>query len=258
MAPPVFLFPARRRGGYDRRMKRLLVAPHLDDGAISFGGTLLAERAAGGAVRTTVATVMTRSVFTKAGIGDLEEVSATRRREERAAMGAMGVDVIFLGFGECLPRGYTIRDVLDYPRQIDPQLDTHTVADIAAQLGPVFRAHDEVLIPLAVGEQAHVDHRIVRLAAAAAARDMPALPLGLYEDVPYIDGAMRTRVSALGALTLQEQRIDLDAKFALCRCYSSQPVEAWLPAIRDAAGDAPIERRWVVNDRDIFEVLARW
>jgi len=237
--------------GRDANMKhaRLFLAPHLDDGAISFGGTLLAENAAGGeAARTTVATVFSRSTFTAQGVGDVDVVSAVRQSEERTVMSSVGAEVLFLDFLECLLRGYTISDVLDYPKRIDPALDAGLVETMAARLDELFAEFDEVLVPLAVGDRGHADHRVVRLAAAAAWSKHPDLGLRLYEDAFYISPADRARISSLPGCRLKETSIDLDAKLKLIQGYESQPIESWVALIRETAGDPPVERTWRVRD----------
>ena len=81
------------------RTKRLFLAPHLDDGAISFGGTLLAERVKHPIeIRTVVATVFSHSNYTKEGLGDEAAVTPIRQSEERAIMKSLGVDTLFMGF----------------------------------------------------------------------------------------------------------------------------------------------------------------
>ena len=236
-------------------MKRLLLAPHLDDAAISFGGTLLAE----GASRRPmlVGTVFSLSNYTRAGLGDASVVTPIRQAEEKAVMSSIGVDTLFLGFPECPLRGYTISDPLDYPRRIKPELDGSTVAGLAMRLEEMIADVDEVFVPLAAGERGHVDHRIVRLAAVAAWRKIePGPAFLLYEDVPYITQAQRDRVAVFPGLRLREQRIDLDAKLDLIAGYASQPTESWEPLIRRAAGAPPVERTWLVSEPQIVEDLA--
>ena len=234
--------------------KRLFVAPHLDDGAISFGGTLLAESAQRPRrMRTVVATVFSRSNYTRGGLGDAAVVTPIRQGEEKDVLGSLGVDSVFLGFPECPLRGYTISGPLDYPKRIRPELDADIVRKLAARLEELFRSSGEVLIPLAVGREAHVDHRIVRCAAAAAWRRASHLRVWLYEDAPYIGQANRDRVSALAGLALAEFPIDLEAKLKLIRGYASQPIESWEGLIRRTAGDPPVERTWTVSEPDVLE-----
>ena len=110
-------------------VKRLFIAPHLDDCAISFGGTLLAERER--SALTEVVSVFSRSNYTKAGLGDAETVTPLRQAEERCAMGGVGVKTLFLDALECPLRGYTIDNSLDYPRFVRPELDEGLVEKLA-------------------------------------------------------------------------------------------------------------------------------
>ena len=233
--------------------RRLFIAPHLDDGAVSFGGTLLADRESASDTRTVVATVFSRSNYTKDGLGDAAVVTPIRHAEEETVMGSLGVDVIFLDFLEAPLRGYTISDPLDYPRRIRPELDADTVHRIAERLDELFEEFDEVLAPLAVGDQAHVDHRIVRRAAAVAWKKNPGPVFRLYEDAPYIGQANRDRASALDGLQPEESPIDLEAKLDLIQGYVSQPIAAWEELIRRTAGHPPVERTWIVRDPRVLE-----
>jgi LmbE family N-acetylglucosaminyl deacetylase len=236
--------------------ERLFLAPHLDDGAVSFGGTLLAEtQKPSSEIRTLVATVFSRSNYTRAGLGDEAEVTPIRQTEEKSVMRSLGVDTLFLDFPECPLRGYTISGPLDYPKQIKPELDAGIVEKLAARLEEPFKRHEEVLVPLAIGEVAHVDHRIVRLAASLAWGSNPHLLLRLYEDAPYIGKEKRDRVSARQGFRLEECPIDLEAKLNLIRGYKSQPMESWEKLIRQTAGQPPVERTWIVNKPTLLQDL---
>jgi LmbE family N-acetylglucosaminyl deacetylase len=235
--------------------RRLFLAPHLDDGAISHGGTLLAaQRAKPCKPYTVIATVFSRVNYTKEGLGDAAIVTPIRQNEERMVMGSIGVGTLFLGFSECPLRGYTISDPLDYPKRIKPELDQGSIPRISARLGELFAGYDEVLAPLAIGETAHVDHRIVHHAAVAAWRACPGIRLVFYEDLPYIGQDIRDLISAFDGLRAVTVPIDIEAKIRLIQGYASQPIAAWEDLIRRAAGDPPVERTWIL---EAPEVLAR-
>ena len=238
--------------------RRLFVAPHLDDGAISVGGTLLATgRRATKEFRTVVATVFSRSNYTKEGLGDSAKVTPIRQAEEKKVMGAIGVDTIFLDFLECPLRGYTISDPLDYPKLIAPELDSGLVGKVAECLDNLFQDFDEVIIPLGVGGLAHVDHRIVRQAATIAREKNPNAICRAYEDVPYVSRADRDRVGSLDGFLAEETAIDLEAKLTLIRGYESQPINAWEYSIRQAAGQPSVERMWFTIGKNALGNLAR-
>jgi LmbE family N-acetylglucosaminyl deacetylase len=236
--------------------RKLYVAPHLDDGAISLGGTLLADGEKDTSkIQTVVATVFSRSNYTKKGLSDAAKVTPIRQAEEKEVMGSVGVATVFMGFGECPLRGYTISDPLDYPKLIKPELEAGVVEAIAESLDKLFKDFDEVAIPLAVGEGAHVDHRIVRKAATMSQRNNPDVIFGVYEDIPYISREDRDRIGVLGGFGLEETGIDLEAKLDLIRGYRSQPIEAWEDMIRQAAGRPPVERKWSITESGVLERL---
>lgn len=237
-------------------LQRLFIAPHLDDTAISFGGSLLAEtEKRPREIRTLAATVFSRSNFTKEGLGNEAAVTPIRKAEEKAVMGSVEVDTLFLDFPECPLRGYAISHTLDYPRWIDPELDRDTVERLALCFKDLFKNSDEVLAPLAFGDWAHVDHRIVRQATSLAWKENPQIPLRLYEDVPYIGQEIRDRFSALEGVRLEESSIDLEAKLGLIKGYRSQPIESWEELIRRAAGHPPRERTWAIGKPSALENL---
>ena len=233
--------------------QRLFMAPHLDDCAVSFGGTLLAEKHQ--PVKTTAVTVFSRSNYTKDGLGDADAVTPIRQGEERKAMGSVGADTRFLDCLEAPLRGYTISDPLDYPRLVNLEFDVGLIAELVNLIEPLLEDAEEILLPLAVGDDAHVDHRVVRQASEQALHGRTGIRVGLYEDVPYIRAEMRDRLTSLDGLQLEETLIDLEAKMALLKCYESQPFNDWEPMIRDVAGDPPVERRWILNEVSLLPEL---
>lgn len=233
--------------------RRLFIAPHLDDCAISFGGTILAEGK--NAAHMVAVTVFSCSNYTKAGLGDAETVTPLRQAEERRAMTAIGVKTIFLDYLECPLRGYTISDPLDYPRFVLQELDKGLDCKLANRLAPLLAGFDEIMIPLAIGDFAHVDHRLVRSAAVRVLKRHPEIQVRLYEDIPYIHVDIRQRLAACNWLRLVETPIDLDLKVRLTRQYESQPIQAWEPLIRDVAGCPPVERAWIVEDASLLPSL---
>ena len=239
-----------------RIKKRLFLAPHLDVGVISFAGTLLADKEK--CTETLVATVFSRSNYTKEGLGDAIKVTPIRQAEEKAIMDSIKVDTRFLDFPECPLRGYTISDPLDYPKFVRPELDGDIVEEITGCLRGLLGDFDEVIIPLAIGELAHVDHRIVREAATMAQRSNPRVICRVYEDTPYISCEDRDRVGRLEGFRLEETAIDLKEKLNLMRGYKSQPIEAWEHLICQAAGEPPVERQWLISEANALESLRRF
>ena len=216
---------------------------------------MAAHRAKPGGLHTVVATVFSRANYTKAGLGDPATVTPIRQDEERTVMGSFGVETRFLGFSDCPLRGYTISDPLDYPKRIKSELDQGLIPRLSARLRELFAGHNEVLAPLAVGEIAHVDHRIVRHAAAAAWQACRWIRLILYEDVPYIGQDSRNAISSLDGLRAVTVPIDIEAKIKMIQGYASQPIAVWEDLIRRAAGDPPVERTWIVEEPTVLDRL---
>lgn len=236
--------------------KRLFVAPHLDDGAISFAGTLLAEsKKPLVKTKTYIATVFSKSNYTKEGLGNTDEVTAIRQAEEKVAMSSIDAEPLFLGFSECPLRGYTISDPLDYPKQFNPKLDFGIIEKIAKCLGELFENFDEILIPLSHGEMAHIDHAVVRDASLQAWKRNGDLRVFIYEDIPYITEENQLRFSSLDGVVLKQTAIDLESKINLIQNYKSQPIDSWEKIIRIVAGNPPVERIWTVQFASALESL---
>ena len=166
-----------------------------------------------------------------------------------------GADTTFLGFPEAPLRGHTIGNPLDYPRQIRHEFDAELVEKIAASLTPHFSDADEVLAPLATGGREHVDHLLVRKAATLAWKNNPHVLLRLYEDATYIDAEILNLISNMSGFLLQESPIDIEAKIRLLYGYRSQPIDRWERNFREAAGNPPVERTWMVSTPECLECL---
>lgn len=238
---------------------QLFIAPHLDDTAISCGGTLLAHKHDPVACRHMAAvTVFSRSNYTRDGLGAEEAVTRIRQREERTVLGRLGIVPVFLDVPECPLRGYTISDPLDYPKEVNAELDRDTGARIADLLVPLLASCETLLVPVATGPAAHVDHRLCRHAGLRAWTHSPRPNVVFYEDVPYVGAAERRRLNALRSLERHETKIDLEAKLELIRGYTSQPIDEWETNIRARAGRPPVERTWQVVTPQILARFSAW
>jgi len=168
----------------------IVLAPHLDDGVLSCGGTLHQLAQAG--ERVLVATVMAGDAPGGASeyAQSLRErwaldtsAEAVRRAEDAAACAILGAEFIHWPIPDCIYRGgadgtmyYQSDDEIFGPVHPD---EMELVADVAAllrDLPPVQR----ILAPLTVGH--HVDHIFVRRAAEKVFGDS----LWYYEDYPYV------------------------------------------------------------------------
>lgn len=178
--------------------RHVYLSPHLDDVALSCGGTIARQVAAGEAV-------LVVTVF--AGDPDLARLSpfaremhdswgnppqpyATRRAEDRAAMRRLGVPFLHLGFPDALYR----LDAGGEPLYSDDKMlfgqlhpaDDALVDRLEAALRPIVCGLDPTVLyaPLAVGR--HVDHQLVTGAALRLLSPPETAPmLWCYEDFPY-------------------------------------------------------------------------
>lgn len=199
-----FSHPDQLRAPY----AHVFLSPHLDDAALSCGGTIARFAAAG--QPALVVNICSGSPppggpfspfaalqHARWGLPP-EEAVARRRAEDAAALATLGADSLGLGLLDAIyrmPEAYVDDPTLFGPVAPDDTLAAEAgppLADLAARLpGAIFYA------PLAVG--GHVDHMAVhavatRLAAAGAT-------VAYYEDFPYAAraaGAVGARLEALG------------------------------------------------------------
>ncbi|HUX89036.1 MAG TPA: PIG-L family deacetylase, partial [Chloroflexota bacterium] len=156
------------------------------------------------------------------GIGS--PVVDQRRREDTAAMRALGVDFRWLDFPDAIYRGdlYLSDDELFGPVNAADRTLALAVHDALSDLIQTSEAA-RVYLPLAVG--GHVDHRICREVAVSLVET--GRQIWLYEDLPYTltDGAVEV---ALGDATdrLSPDLVDVTSTFeqrlAAIACYESQ------------------------------------
>lgn len=174
----------------------LVLAPHLDDGPFSCGGSLHKRAARGERVR--VVTVFAGDPPADEAPSDLacrlhaamglsgREAMAVRRQEDEAACRILGADWQHWSFcdalyrrtgaaGEEAPCYPTLASIFAPPGSGDEPLRAALTARLRAL--PVTEL---VLAPLAAG--GHVDHRLLR----QAAQEVWGAKLGFYEDVPYV------------------------------------------------------------------------
>ncbi len=231
-------------GPYDH----VYLSPHLDDAALSCGGSIAQQRAAGQSVLVvTLCTAapppagpfsdLARSFHEAWGLSPAEAVAA-RLREDEAAMAALGADALWAGKLDAIyrhPAVYNRREALfGAPDPDDPLLP-----ELRALIGALRERMPQATIyaPLGVGH--HVDHLLTCRAALAVAGE----PLAFYEDFPYVarDGELERRMAGLG-LPLSARVIALDGaaapKAAAISAYTSQMAELAESQLgRPAAGD---------------------
>ena len=214
----------------------LVLSPHLDDAALSLGGTIGRLCASGETVR--ILTVFTgdepRPAPTPLGAGMLRgwgfppgEAMAGRRQEDREACRVLGAgDPLHLPHLEAIHRCDPHTGVPLYPSV--PVLFGEPAAverELVVAIAGLLRegiAAQRVVAPLAVG--GHVDHRILRAAAEAAFGE----ELSYYEDYPYARAGGEAVEPALGSLAGWRHTLvplaeaDLERKIAAIAAYRSQ------------------------------------
>ena len=239
----------------------IYLSPHLDDATLSCGGRIALEARSGKRVEVV-------TVFAGDPTGELSpfalalhrrwqlerDAPAARRREDRAALALLRAKPVHWDLAECI-----------YRRADD---GTPLYADEASLWGALQPADEPLVEALArriaalpaaaclcvpLGAGSHVDHRLLRRAAEAAAR-----PLLYFEDYPYAEDA-RAVAAALGEGQNEPHVVFLDeealaAKSAAVACYRSQQSTFWTDEAEMAehlrayalqvGGERPAERYW--------------
>lgn len=249
------------------------LSPHLDDAALSCGGTIWEQTQAGG--RVVVIDVFAGipdyhrlSAFARekhAVWGSPEDVVAARQAEDRAAMAQLGAEGVYWDYLDAIYRLDGTRVL--YPDkagifgEVDPAdsaLHNRIAADVEVVLNEAGGA--TCCAPLAIGH--HVDHQMVRdVGLALAERGRPVL---FYEDFPYVWWEMASALGGRGQADRIEgspeeeppfrpaspladgwrptiHSVDVASKIAAVACYTSQvadlfdSLEAMAEAVRTYA-----------------------
>ncbi len=253
-----------------KRYDHVYLSPHLDDVVLSCGGRIWQQTQTGAQVL--VITVFAGSPAPDAPLspfaqalharwGDPADAVAERRREDRAALSALGADASHWPHADCIyrraPDGtfpYASEDALWGP--IHP-VEEHLIEELAARLRDLSASGGTLYAPLAAGR--HVDHRIVRRAAEQAEKG-----LIYYEDFPYAED--RAAVAAAlepSAEAWRQEHASLSpqamaTKIAAIACYRSQVSTFWeaeetmmshVRAFAERVGeDGPAERYWRLGE----------
>jgi LmbE family N-acetylglucosaminyl deacetylase len=183
----------------------IAVSAHLDDAALS-AGALIADLGTRGA-RIEVHTVfaghpdgdlsnVARAFHDTCGLG--EDAIAVRRDEDVAAMSELGAQARHWDFDDAV---YRRRDDRRWLCQHDRAMFDPDLPDEPALSDAIRRAIDAVcartepsLLLTTSGDGDHVDHRITRDTVLAIA-EARALPVLLWEDLPYAVGRPATRTA---------------------------------------------------------------
>jgi len=248
----------------------IYLSPHLDDAALSCGGTIHRQTQAGEEVLVVnvcagVPDYRQLSPFARekhALWGDPEDVVVARRTEDRQALARLGAQVVYWDYLDAIYR--TVEGEFLYASEAAIFGEVHPAEgellqrlrdDIAALLG----AHPGATLyaPLAIGH--HVDHQLTRNAV------LPLLQKGrrirFYEDFPYAwwdpEGLQKVlqELESIGDWEAEISPIDVEVKITAIACYRTQiedlfetleamaeGVRVYAHAVASAAGYA--ERFW--------------
>jgi len=208
----------------------LFVSPHFDDVALSCGGTAALLARTG---RVTVVTVFgglppaALNAFAQFQHQRWQTGDTTvdyRRREDLAAMRALGVDYQWLDYPDAIYREdlYLSDEELFGPLKSEDRELRISVREALFNLASHTAAH-QVYLPLAVGH--HVDHQLCRDVAKPLAEH--GLGVSYYEDFPYAasPGSIETALQKI-ARPLTPHVIDvtstIEQRLAAIHCYTSQ------------------------------------
>ena len=252
-----------------RNYRHVYLSPHLDDAALSCGGTLGLQQTTG--QRPLVITIFggtagslpslspfALQLHRTLGYGPtMEEAVQRRRAEDAAAWELLGADHLWLDFADAPYRGYESQEALF--GAVD-RADLAIESQVAALLLEI-RSRAPLAVyyaPLGVGH--HVDHQIV--CSAADRLTQQHANVKFYEDFPYVAtaGALAARQSELG-IKMESDMVEISyhmpRKIQAVACYRSQvpqlfgseeqmrqALERYSGTIRTRHSDIKIERYW--------------
>lgn len=212
----------------------IYLSPHLDDAALSCGGQIYQQTAAGRSVL--IVTIMAGdppaaapSDFSRA-LHDRWQLAtdavAHRRAEDVAACRRLGADYLYWDVPDCIYRLEPATGEALYTSEeslfgaIHPA--EYSLVEALAERMASLPAAGRIVGPLAVGR--HVDHQLVRAAAEA----WRGAHLYYYEDYPYVQrpGALAAAPDFLPeqwpAEVIPLAAADLQAKYEAITCFQSQ------------------------------------
>jgi LmbE family N-acetylglucosaminyl deacetylase len=201
----------------------VIIAPHLDDAALSVGAAILAGNLGENPHIVVVFSISNYTLETP-GTGDVEVVTRTRRNEEKTACRLMKASVEFLDYGEPLVRG-ACSDFSDlFNKDFDPTTDPlyHQLIDQIKKIRDRLRPN-LMIFPLSLGN--HLDHILLnsiglRLLADSDTRIM------FFEDLPYAGIVEPADIleagSSRGLKPYPVPGVELEQKLLLLQIYKSQ------------------------------------
>jgi LmbE family N-acetylglucosaminyl deacetylase len=257
----------------DRRYRHIYLSPHLDDAALSCGGSIGLQTACGlqALVITAFAGVppaeQRPSGFASQNHQNMglpaspHEAVKARRKEDKEAISTLKADTFWLSHLDAMYRGnppyYQNNEALF--GQIHPD-DYSLDEQLAAFLLEVYKRAPLATFyaPLGVGH--HVDHQLCCSAADRLAQQ--GANLKFYEDFPYVatPGALEARRRELGG-NLEAELVEVSGSLRLkedaLACYKSQipmlfgtaskmqrSLEDYMGSLRRTYPGIEIERYW--------------
>jgi LmbE family N-acetylglucosaminyl deacetylase len=212
----------------------IFLSPHLDDVALSCGGTIHKMAQSGKMVLVVSITAGDPpageiSLFSKSLHARWRLAAdgiASRRAEDVQACLGLGADWLHWQIPDCIYRYNTVKGRSIYDSEealfglIDPG-EMDLIANLAQQMGSL-PSSDSVYVPLAVGN--HVDHQITRLAAE---KWWNPASLNYYEEFPYsrVESRLMTALGDEGrwcADVVRLEAADVEARIRAIACYRSQ------------------------------------
>lgn len=226
----------------DTNYRHIYLSPHLDDAALSCGGTIYLQRQGG--LPVLAVTLMAGDAPPEALDGPTPILAdlharweldtnpnpvAARRAEDQEALSILKADALHWEVPECVYRRNPQDGRFLYPTEaslwdlVHPS-EQSLVARLAQRLAELPLAPEgQVYVPLTVG--GHVDHHLVR--QAAERWGAPEGELVYYEEYPYTENQTALKAALQDSDGWQAESVPLDtaaldAKAAAVACYHSQ------------------------------------
>lgn len=248
----------------------IYLSPHLDDAALSCGGTIqrqtqaregvLVVNVCAGAPDYRNLSSFAREKHTQWGAPD--DVVATRRTEDRQALASLGAHVMYWDYLDAIYRIAEGRALYPDEEAIFGEVhpaEAELLARLADDIAALLDAHSGAALyaPLAVGH--HVDHQLVRDATLRLTQ--AGRRVWFYEDFPYVRWGVDALQKALRGLEKEGDwesevwPIDVEAKILAIARYHTQmadlfgTTERMAQAVREyarsvASGEGYGERFW--------------
>lgn len=226
----------------------IVLSPHLDDAALSFGGSIAALT-----TKKRPVLVVTVCAGMPSPLDPVNDLAAeltgrsaaswiqARRREEARSMAELNADYYLNTALDAIfrhPDAYNSREALFALPVQEDSLHAHAfgLAALLLSLAP------EAIFYAPLGAGGHVDHRIV---CAAALRALPRERTFFYEDFPYLrdEGVVEARAEELRAKGFDLQRQPRPRSIEATRAKKIRAVAAYKSQIDGLFGSPTFMRR---------------